>query len=112
MKILVTGSSGYLGEALVRTLKLTDHEVIGVDIVPSIFTSNVGSIIDRTYVRQCMAGIDAVLHTATLHKPHISTHSRQSFIDTNITGTLNLLEEAVYDWSAIFYLHQYNQHLR
>lgn len=42
-----------------------------------------------------MAGIDAVLHTATLHKPHISTHSRQSFIDTNITGTLNLLEEAV-----------------
>ena len=74
---------------------MTDHEVIGVDIVPSNFTSKVGSIIDQNYVRQCMAGIDAVLHTATLHKPHISTHSRQSFIDTNITGTLNLLEEAV-----------------
>lgn len=84
-----------MGEALVRTLKVTDHEVIGVDIVPSNFTSKVGSIIDQNYVRQCMAGIDAVLHTATLHKPHISTHSRQSFIDTNITGTLNLLEEAV-----------------
>ncbi|GAP96599.1 UDP-glucose 4-epimerase [Leptolyngbya sp. NIES-2104] len=39
--------------------------------------------------------MDAVLHTATLHKPHVSTHSRQSFVDTNITGTLNLLEEAV-----------------
>jgi nucleoside-diphosphate-sugar epimerase len=41
-----------------------------------------------------MKGADAVLHTATLHKPHVSTHSRQSFVDTNITGTLNLLEEA------------------
>jgi len=35
-----------------------------------------------------------VLHAATLHKPHIATHSRQDFIDVNITGTLNLLEEA------------------
>ena len=41
-----------------------------------------------------MRGVGAVLHTATLHKPHIVTHSRQDFVDTNITGTLNLLEEA------------------
>jgi UDP-glucose 4-epimerase len=34
------------------------------------------------------------LHTATLHKPHIATHTRQDFVDTNVTGTLNLLEEA------------------
>lgn len=37
--------------------------------------------------------MDAVVHTATLHKPHVVTHSRQNFVDTNITGTLNLLEE-------------------
>jgi nucleoside-diphosphate-sugar epimerase len=42
-----------------------------------------------------MEGIDAVLHAATLHKPHIATHSRHDFVDTNVTGTLNLLEEAV-----------------
>jgi nucleoside-diphosphate-sugar epimerase len=42
-----------------------------------------------------MEGVDAVLHTATLHKPHVFTHSRQDFVDTNITGTLNLLEEAI-----------------
>jgi nucleoside-diphosphate-sugar epimerase len=41
-----------------------------------------------------MAGVDTVLHAGTLHKPHVATHSRQDFIDTNITGTLNLLEEA------------------
>jgi UDP-glucose 4-epimerase len=95
MKILVTGSSGHLGEALIRTLQTTDHEFIGIDIIPSAFTDHVGSIADRAFVKQCMQGVEAVLHTATLHKPHIITHSYQDFVDTNITGTLNLLEEAV-----------------
>jgi nucleoside-diphosphate-sugar epimerase len=94
MKVLVTGSAGHLGEALVRTLQNTSHEVLGLDIMPSPFTSIVGSITDCHCVRQCLRGVDAVLHTATLHKPHMATHSRQDFVDTNITGTLNLLEEA------------------
>ena len=94
MKILVTGSAGHLGEALVRTLQNTNHEVIGVDLLASDFTHQIGSIADRDFVRQCMVGVEAILHTATLHKPHVATHSRQNFVDTNITGTLNLLEEA------------------
>ncbi|MGK4007123.1 NAD(P)-dependent oxidoreductase [Sorangium sp. So ce1036] len=94
MRILVTGSAGHLGEALVRTLQNTNHEVIGLDVLDSPFTSRVGSITDRSVVKQCMEGVDAVLHTATLHKPHVATHTRQEFVDTNITGTLNLLEEA------------------
>ena len=95
MKILVTGSSGHLGEALVRTLREQAHEVIALDILASPFTTHVGSVSDRACVRQCMAAVDVVLHAATLHKPHVATHSRQDFVDTNITGTLNLLEEAV-----------------
>lgn len=94
MRILVTGSAGHLGEALVRTLRSTGYEVIGLDLVDSPFTDKLGSITDRSYVRGCLAGVEAVLHTATLHKPHVSTHPRQAFVDTNITGTLNLLEEA------------------
>src|SRR5262245_56985770 len=94
MKIMVTGSAGHLGEALVRVLQNTNHETIGMDLIRSDFTKEVGSIADRDHVKRCMKGVDAVLHTATLHKPHVSTHSRQSFVDTNITGTLNLLEEA------------------
>src|SRR5215471_1630235 len=94
MKVLVTGSSGHLGEALVRTLRNMHHEAIGLDIIQADFTNKVGSISDRDFVKQCMAGVDAVLHTATLHKPHVMTHSRQSFADTNITGTLTLLEAA------------------
>ncbi len=95
MKILVTGSSGHLGEALVRTLRAGTHTVIGMDILPSPFTDLVGSIVNREMVLTSMSGIDAVFHTATLHKPHVGTHSRQQFVDTNISGTLNLLEAAV-----------------
>ena len=95
MKILVTGSAGHLGEALVRTLLDLGHDVVGVDILESPFTTRVGSITDRSSVRHCMKGVQTVFHPATLHKPHVATHRRLDFVDTNITGTLNLLEEAV-----------------
>ena len=42
-----------------------------------------------------MRGVRTVIHSATLHKPHVVTHTMQDFLDTNITGTLALLEEAV-----------------
>jgi UDP-glucose 4-epimerase len=95
MKILVTGSAGHLGEALVRTLQTNGQAVTGLDIVPSPFTTHVGSIVDRSFVKRCLAGVTTVIHTATLHKPHVGTHSQQAFVDVNITGTLNLLEESV-----------------
>jgi UDP-glucose 4-epimerase len=95
MRVLVTGSAGHLGEALARTLKNLKHEVVGLDIIDSPFTTSVGSIADRSCVRRCLGGVQAVFHAATLHKPHVATDSRQDFVDTNITGTLNLLEEAV-----------------
>lgn len=95
MRILVTGSSGHLGEALVRTLLDDGHEVIGLDVAEGPYTHRVGSIADRAFVKRCIAGAATVFHPATLHKPHVATHARQEFLDVNLTGTLNLLEEAV-----------------
>lgn len=95
MKILVTGSSGHLGEALVRTLRRSGTEVVGMDVLPASFTTAMGSITERSCVQRWMKGVDAVIHAATLHKPHVATHTRQQFVDTNVTGTLNLLEEAL-----------------
>jgi UDP-glucose 4-epimerase len=94
MRILVTGSSGHLGEALMRQWRSEQIDAIGVDITPSPFTTHLGSIADAAHVARCMQGVDAVLHTATLHKPHVATHSPQAFIDTNLAGTLVLLEAA------------------
>ena len=94
MKILVTGSSGHLGEALVRTFRGLGDEVIGLDIKKSAFTNVVCSVHDSSTVRNCMSGVHVVFHTATLHKPHVVTHSMQDFVDTNVSGTLVLLEQA------------------
>ena len=90
----VTGSAGHLGEALARTLREQGHHVVGLDVLASPFTGVVGSVDDRDAVRRALDGADHVLHTATLHKPHVGSHSRQDFVDTNVTGTLTVLEAA------------------
>jgi UDP-glucose 4-epimerase len=91
----VTGSAGHLGEGLVRVLGSEGFEVVGLDVLDSQYTTVVGSIADRACVRRCVEGVEGVLHAATLHKPHVGSHDRQAFVDTNVTGTLNLLEAAV-----------------
>jgi UDP-glucose 4-epimerase len=95
MRILITGSAGHLGEGLARVLRAEGHELVGLDRLPSPFTDVVGSVADRDVVRGCVRGMDAILHAATLHKPHVATHPRAAFVETNVMGTLTLLEEAV-----------------
>lgn len=95
MTVLVTGSAGHLGEAIMRHLRAAGRAARGLDLKPTPFTDCVGSVCDRHFVRECMRGIRTVIHTATLHKPHLMTHSPGAFIDTNVTGTLAVLEEAV-----------------
>jgi len=95
MPVLATGSAGHLGEGLVRTLQGRQREVEGLDLLDSPFTSHVGSILDHDFVRKCMRGIDVVIHAATLHKPHVATHSRAAFVETNIAETLSVLEAAL-----------------
>jgi nucleoside-diphosphate-sugar epimerase len=94
VRVVVTGSAGHLGEALVRVLRDAGHDVAGIDRNPSPYTTVVGSVADRAVVRSCVAGANAILHAATLHKPHIGSHSKQAFVDANISGTLTLLKEA------------------
>ncbi|WP_274629502.1 NAD-dependent epimerase/dehydratase family protein [Arvimicrobium flavum] len=95
MTILVTGSSGHLGEGLMRTLRDAGRSARGIDIKPSPFTDAVGSIGDPAFIAGCMQGINAIIHCATLHKPHVATHGYRDFVDTNVSGTLVLLEAAI-----------------
>lgn len=78
-----------------RVLGAEGLDIVGLDTVDSPYTNTAGSIVDRACVRHCVDGVDAIVHAATLHKPHVGSHRRQEFVDTNVTGTLNLLEEAV-----------------
>jgi UDP-glucose 4-epimerase len=94
MTILVTGSAGHLGEALMRVLREAGRDARGIDIKPSAFTDIVGTIADRAFVCRALKGVSAVIHAATLHKPHVATHGYTEFVETNIAGTLTLLEAA------------------
>ncbi len=59
MRIVVTGSLGHLGEALVRVLGSEGHAVAGLDVLDSPHTNVVGSVSDRDCVRRCVEGMDA-----------------------------------------------------
>jgi UDP-glucose 4-epimerase len=103
MNILVTGSSGWLGQTLVPMLGRAGHRVVGLDPVPGPATGIVGSIVDRATVRAALRdnGIEAIVHCGALHKPHIATHDNGQFVAVNVQGTLNLLEEAVAPGSTV-----------
>jgi UDP-glucose 4-epimerase len=96
VNILVTGSSGWLGQTLVPKLAREGHEAVGLDPVPGPTTTVVGSVVDRGLVRRTLRdyGIEAIVHAGALHKPHVATHDPSHFIAVNVQGTLNLLEEA------------------
>ncbi len=103
MRILVTGSSGWLAQHLIPRLRAEGHHVLGIDPVASPLTQLQGTIADRALVRCAIRehGIEAVLHCGALHKPQVATHSRDAFVETNIQGTLNLLEEACAPGSSV-----------
>ncbi|NML06358.1 NAD(P)-dependent oxidoreductase [Sphingomonas sp. G-3-2-10] len=96
MRILLTGSSGWLGRFLAPMLREAGHIVTGMDVAPGADTDIVGSVADRMLVHRLFGdrGIEAVIHGGALHKPDIVRYPRQAFIDVNVTGTLNLLEAA------------------
>lgn len=96
MRILLTGSSGWLGRFLAPRLREDGHEVTGLDVAPGADTQILGSVADRAVVDRIFAeqGIEAVIHSGALHKPDIARYPSQAFVDVNVTGTLNLLEAA------------------
>ena len=103
MNVLVTGSSGWLGQTLVPRLARDGHKVVGLDPEAGATTSVVGSVVDRGLVRRVIRdeGITAIVHAAARHKPHIETHDNSEFVAVNVQGTLNLLEEAVAPGSPV-----------
>ncbi|WP_292654751.1 NAD(P)-dependent oxidoreductase [Mesorhizobium sp.] len=96
MRILLTGSSGWLGSALSPRLRVLDHDVTGLDPVPSAETRIVGSVADRDLVMRAVEEnrIEAIIHSGALHKPDIEHRRKEDFVETNVRGTLNLLDAA------------------
>lgn len=97
MRVLLSGSSGWLGRFLAPLLASAGHEVTGLDIAPGLHTDVLGSVADAGLIERLFAerGFEAVVHSGALHKPDIARYPAQAFVDVNVAGTLNLLEAAV-----------------
>jgi nucleoside-diphosphate-sugar epimerase len=97
MRVLLTGSSGWLGRYLAPRLRAAGHAVVGLDVAPGVDTHVIGSVADAALVDGTFAtyGIGAVVHAGARHKPDIARVPAQAFVDVNVTGTLNLLTAAV-----------------
>jgi UDP-glucose 4-epimerase len=106
MRVLLTGSSGWLGRFLAPMLRARGHSVVGLDIAPGADTDILGSVADRHLLKRVFAegGVEAVVHAAALHKPDIARHPKEAFIDVNVNGTLNLLELATAAGASRFVL--------
>lgn len=104
MKVLLTGSSGWLGRALAPLLRAEGYQPIGLDAAPGEHTDVVASVADKDAVARLFDehAFGGVVHAAALHKPDIARFPQQAFVDVNVTGTLNLLEAAAARPGAAF----------
>lgn len=110
MKVLVTGADGFIGSHLCEALIKKGHDVRAfvlynsfnswgwLDSVPKEIRTNLdvfsGDIRDPHGVKTALQGCDAVLHLASLIAIPYSYHSPDTYIETNIRGTLNVLQAA------------------
>jgi UDP-glucose 4-epimerase len=96
LRILLTGSSGWLGRFLAPRLRADGHIVTGLDVAPGTDTNILGSVADKALVDRLFAerGIEAAIHAGALHKPDIVRYPESAFRAVNVEGTRNLLEAA------------------
>jgi dTDP-glucose 4,6-dehydratase len=109
-KLLVTGADGFIGSHLTEELVRRGHEVKAFALYNSFnswgwldrcapevqgqFEVFAGDIRDPHGVKQAMQGCEAVLHLAALIAIPYSYHSPDTYVDTNVKGTLNVLQAA------------------
>lgn len=109
-KVLVTGADGFIGSHLTESLLEKGYDVKAftmynsfntwgwLDTFPKEKLDEVeifsGDIRDPNGVKEAMKGVDAVFHLAALIAIPFSYHSPDSYVDTNIKGTLNVLQAA------------------
>ncbi|MDQ0390435.1 NAD-dependent epimerase/dehydratase family protein [Labrys monachus] len=94
MRIVLTGSSGRVGRAIFRALA-EQHKVVGVDRSPFSTTHVVGDFASEALLYSALKGVDAVIHTAALHAPHVGIIPDEEFQRINVEGTRLVVKVAI-----------------
>lgn len=103
MRILVTGAAGLIGSSVAARLANL-HDVIGLDLNPA---PQVGIVADCGAVadwRHRVGLVDAVVHVAALHAPHVGQRSDEEFRHVNVDATSRLLDFALDSGASHFVL--------
>ena len=103
MRILVTGAAGLIGSGVAARLR-EDHDVIGLDLVPARKSRIVADCLDVAEWGQAVGAIDAIVHVAALHAPHVGQRSDAEFRRANVEATARLLDFALSAGASHFVL--------
>lgn len=93
MRVLVTGAAGLIGGGVASRLA-EEHEIVGLDLKPGRHVHVVGDCFDVAEWRHRVGTVDAVVHTAALHAPHVGKLGDADFRRTNVEATERLLDFA------------------
>ena len=94
MRIIVTGAAGLIGSAIVGRLR-GEHDVVGVDLCAAPTVAVQADCADVADWAPSLGVVDAIVHVAALHAPHVSRHSEDEFRRTNVEATARLLDHAL-----------------
>jgi UDP-glucose 4-epimerase len=94
MRILVTGAAGLIGSAVAARLK-RDHDVIGLDLNGGPQVDLTADCLDVARWGPAIGSLDAVVHVAALHAPHVGMRSDEEFRQANVESTARLLDFAL-----------------
>lgn len=91
MHILLTGCAGRIGRAIYHELVSHNHALTTIDRLSSPITDHQLDIRDYNAIAPLLEGVDAIIHTAALHAPHVPHHSEAEFESINVEATQALI---------------------
>jgi nucleoside-diphosphate-sugar epimerase len=94
MRTLVTGAAGLIGSGIAARLA-AEHDVVGIDLNPGPQVLIIGDCLDMAQWRQRAGQVDAIVHVAALHAPHVGQRSDADFRRANVAATSRMLDFAV-----------------
>lgn len=103
MRVLVTGAAGLIGSGVAARLR-QDHDVTGLDLMPGSEVQIAGDCNEIAEWGPSVGQLDAIVHVAALHAPHVGQRSNADFRLNNVEATLRLLDFAVASGATKFVL--------